>query len=191
MRDLASDNPYQHDWIPLLSDYRRQVVQHRVSVAREARNNERRKIEPLYLVDRDKLPLLSDEEIDHNREPRDAEGLTWAAERLAVLGFTREEHDRVIVYSRELDGLELCADPRRTKASLFRAYAPKPPEPAKKRRGPKPRALGHITFSLPDSAKNDLPGQFLKALRLAIAKRAHYDKRYPGAPWQTITNAME
>src|SRR5688572_25804013 len=38
LRHFATENPYQRDWIPLFSDYRRDVVQYRVSLATEARN---------------------------------------------------------------------------------------------------------------------------------------------------------
>jgi hypothetical protein len=52
-----------------------------------------------------------------------------------------------------------------------------------KRRGRQPEPPPSLDFYRLDSAKNDLPGQFLKALRSPIEKRASYDKRFRKPPW--------
>jgi hypothetical protein len=183
VRHYATENPYQSDWIPLLSDFRRDVVHYRWRLAKDAENAKRREVETLYQVERDKPSRLLDEGIEYNRKPRDPGGLTWAAARLVSLGFERVEEERVVTFRRSHHPLELYADPRQTKALLFKAYAPKPPEPVKKRRGYQPPPVQSVEFYLSDSAGNDLPGQFLKALGRAIEKAASYRKEFRKAPW--------
>lgn len=125
----------------------------------------RRRDEVSYIVSLAGVPLLSDEYVDG--DGRDAEGLTWAGERLKVLGFNLIEEDRTKQFVWEDDSVWAIADPRRSGSITILIY--KKPLP-KRPRSVRPGRHTPVRFELPDRWKNNLPTKFKQAIDLATTR---------------------
>ncbi|MEX2494822.1 MAG: hypothetical protein WD448_01970 [Woeseia sp.] len=142
----------------------------------EEAENERKKItdqqqrrasELLYCIGPESPPALIDEGVWPPEEVRSKKSMDWAEDRLGLLGFTVSTDGNVKSYTREMDGILVYADPRRSGRIDFCVYT-QPREGSKKARGHKLRFTP--TFYIMDRWKNDLPGKFVDRAREAIGR---------------------
>lgn len=115
----------------------------------EANRNERRLTELLYQLAPEEPGLLIDERLWWGKA-RTPDGIAWAENRVAELGFEKTQKDRVISYELKLSDYLVFADIRQEKAIKFFVYLATE-QPSKR----KVRRIG-IEFAIPDNWRNDL-----------------------------------
>ena len=127
---------------------------------------QRLKTETLYRVEAMEEPVLYEDGVrSWDGGPRTSEELQWAEQRLASLGFTRRQEERVVSWVDDrAEGYMVYADPRTKKRVRFYVY-PKPLP--RKRRGHRAKR-GY--FELLDTLKNDLPGKYSDRLAGGLAQ---------------------
>jgi hypothetical protein len=131
---------------------------------REAELAERRTRESLLLLGPNEQPVLNDERLDFDRQPRDQESMGWAEARLAQLGFELTESDRVRSFTKLIEDYVVYADPRAQGEVKFFVRRAASPAPRRRRSHGTER---YQTFVLPDKWRHQLDDKF--SVRLAAA----------------------
>ncbi len=125
----------------------------------------RRRTETRYRLAPGGGPLLYDEQMLGD-QPRSADQLAWAEERLQALGFRCVDEGKTRGWVDETDDYVVYADPRATGCIRFKVW--RKPLPSHPTIGP------HVTcetgrFQLLDSWKQDLPGKYAERVAKALA----------------------
>lgn len=163
--DLARDT-----WRP-----RFEKAEAEMQAQREAHLAERRQRESLVLIGPSEAPLLNDEKLGFQKEPREAQSLNWAETRLAQLGFQLSESERVRSFTKHMEDHVVYADPRLRGELTFFVY-PAPSAASARRRSRS--AARRETFALPDKWRHDLDEKFASRLARAIEALRQKKRRY-------------
>ena len=131
---------------------------------RQALLVDRRTRERLFLLGPSRPPLLVDEDIGYNCEPRDDASLRWAVDRLAALKFAEIVENRIHSYVRDAGEYIVYADPRATGKLTFYLYRRPDPNRRSRRRSPDE----YQTFTLSDRLRNNLEDKIAEAIASAV-----------------------